>query len=89
MHISPAREAALLESRAQWDRLSSAWLRWQDTFERGGATVTTRLMELAELSPGQHVLDVGTGLGEPALTVAREVGPAGSVVGIDVSPAMI
>ncbi|HJQ01169.1 MAG TPA: methyltransferase domain-containing protein [Jatrophihabitans sp.] len=89
MHISPAREAALVESREQWDRLSSAWLRWQDIFERGGAAVTTRLMELAELSPGQRVLDVGTGLGEPALTVAEEVGPTGSVVGIDVSPAMI
>jgi SAM-dependent methyltransferase len=35
------------------------------------------------------VLDVGTGLGEPALTVARAVGPTGSVVGIDLSPQML
>ena len=89
MHISPAREAALEESREQWDSLSAAWLRWQDTFERGGEPVTARLMELGGVRPGHRVLDVGTGLGEPALTAARAVGPTGSVVGIDLSPGMI
>jgi SAM-dependent methyltransferase len=35
------------------------------------------------------VLDVATGHGEPALSAAERVGPAGHVVGLDLSPAMI
>lgn len=77
------------EIREQWDAVSRAWQRWQEAYERGGAAVTARLMELAGVRPGQRVLDVGTGLGEPALTVARAVGPRGRVVGIDVSDAMV
>jgi len=35
------------------------------------------------------VLDVATGLGEPALTAAQRVGPTGSVVATDLSPQML
>jgi len=48
-----------------------------------------RLIELAALQKGMWVLDVATGPGEPALTIARHVGPRGLVLGIDFSPAMI
>ena len=48
-----------------------------------------RLIELAALTKGMWVLDVATGPGEPALTVARRVGPRGLVLGVDFSPVMI
>jgi len=48
-----------------------------------------RLIELAAIKKGMWALDVATGPGEPALTIARRVGPRGLVVGIDFSPAMI
>jgi len=48
-----------------------------------------RLIELAETRTGMWVLDVATGPGEPALTLARRVGPNGLVVGVDFSPAML
>jgi ubiquinone/menaquinone biosynthesis C-methylase UbiE len=48
-----------------------------------------RLVELAEVRKGMWVLDVATGPGEPALTVARRVGPAGLVIGVDFSSAML
>ncbi len=38
---------------------------------------------------GQAILDVATGPGEPALTLAGLVGPKGSVVGVDPVPAMV
>lgn len=69
--------------------MSPAWLRWRPEFERGAAAVTARLLELAGVAPGQSVLDVGSGVGEPALSAARAVGPTGCVVGIDISPAMV
>jgi SAM-dependent methyltransferase len=58
-------------------------------FERGAAAVTARLLELGGVSRGSWVLDVGTGIGEPALTAARVVGPAGRVVAVDLAPEMI
>ena len=75
--------------RANWDAISAGWSTCQDDFETGGAAVTGRLVELAGIKPGHRVLDVATGLGEPALTVAGVVGPSGRVVGIDLSAGMI
>ncbi len=41
-----------------------------DQFHSGGMVATTGLAELAEISPGARVLDVGGGLGGPARTLA-------------------
>jgi SAM-dependent methyltransferase len=38
---------------------------------------------------GERVLDIATGPGEPAMTLARAVGPRGSVVGVDLSEEMV
>jgi SAM-dependent methyltransferase len=46
-------------------------------------------MTLAHVAPGQRVLDVATGIGEPAMTATRHVGPSGSVVAIDQAPQML
>ena len=75
--------------RANWNAISAGWSSCQDDFETGGAPVTAKLLDLGGLRPGQAVLDVGTGAGEPALTAAGVVGPAGRVVGIDLAPDMI
>jgi arsenite methyltransferase len=42
-----------------------------------------------ELSPGQTVLDLGSGTGRESVQAARRVGPAGRVIGIDLTPAMV
>ncbi|GIH80346.1 class I SAM-dependent methyltransferase [Planobispora longispora] len=52
-------------------------------------THAERLVELAGLAPGGRVLDVATGTGLVALAAARAVGPAGRVVGADVSAGML
>jgi len=48
-----------------------------------------RLIERAQLQPGDAVLDVATGPGTVARLAAERVGPRGRVVGADISPAMI
>jgi SAM-dependent methyltransferase len=43
----------------------------------------------AALRPGETVLDLGSGAGVDCFLAAREVGPAGHVVGVDMTPAMV
>lgn len=47
------------------------------------------IWERAHISPGSHVLDVGTGPGYAAADLAELVGPTGRVLGIEGSPAYI
>src|ERR1700687_3096861 len=44
---------------------------------------------LGALMPGEHVVDVGCGAGIDSIIAARMVGPTGSVVGVDMTPAML
>jgi ubiquinone/menaquinone biosynthesis C-methylase UbiE len=48
-----------------------------------------RMRELAPVLPGQHVLDVGCGLGQEARRLSTLAGANGRVVGIDASEAAI
>ncbi len=49
----------------------------------------TRTLELAELRPGERVLDVACGTGLVTLPAATAVGPEGEVVGTDISQEMV
>jgi ubiquinone/menaquinone biosynthesis C-methylase UbiE len=77
------------EQRQQWDSVAAGWKKWWRTIENGAQYVSERMVELAEIEPGQRVLDIATGIGEPALLAASIVGPAGRVVATDLSPQML
>jgi ubiquinone/menaquinone biosynthesis C-methylase UbiE len=47
------------------------------------------LLQAARVRPGDRVLDVATGTGAAALAAAEKVGPAGQVIGGDISPHML
>jgi SAM-dependent methyltransferase len=44
---------------------------------------------LAGLKPGETVLDLGSGAGIDCFLAARKVGPAGHVIGVDMTPEML
>jgi SAM-dependent methyltransferase len=44
---------------------------------------------LGRLSPGERVLDLGSGAGTDSLVAAQMVGPRGRVTGIDMTPEMV
>ena len=48
-----------------------------------------RLVDWMTLAAGAQVLDVATGTGWAALAAAQRVGPTGTVVGIDLAPALL
>lgn len=45
--------------------------------------------ELAELEPGEDVLDLGCGAGFDCLLAAQDIGEGGNVIGIDMTPGMV
>ena len=75
--------------RQGWNSVASAWQKWWKTIEKGTAKVSGRLVELAEIKIGSRVLDIATGIGEPVLTAANQVGKSGHVLATYISPQML
>ncbi len=74
---------------SEFDPVVRVWKKWIDVYERGAASISEALVDLAGLAEGHHVLDIATGAGEPALTAARAVGSSGHVIATDVAPEML
>ena len=77
------------EQRRQWNNVAAGWMKWWPLFEKGAQPLSERLVELAELRPGQQVLDVATGVGEPTVAALQRVGAGGHVTAIDQSDQML
>src|SRR5436190_795130 len=75
--------------RQDWDTASKGWHDWQEEMQRDMRPVSERLVELAGIKAGDRVLDIAAGLGEPALTAAKVVGPDGRVGATDISSGML
>lgn len=75
--------------RQGWDSVAEGWKKWWNTIEEGAQVVSDRLVELSRIEEGDNVLDIATGIGEPAVTAARKVGSSGKVTAIDLSPGML
>lgn len=69
--------------RDESDGAADGWWRWGPLFESAREPMNAALVELADLRPGQRVLDEATGCDEPVASAARRVGPAGSLVVAD------
>ncbi len=75
--------------RQGWGSVADGWQKWWKITERGTEKVSRRLIELAEIKRGSTVLDIATGIGEPSITAANQVGNSGHVLAIDISPQML
>jgi ubiquinone/menaquinone biosynthesis C-methylase UbiE len=75
--------------RRDWSSAAAGWREWWPKIEEGLGPVAEHLVALAKVEPGDRVLDIATGIGEPAGTAARRVGPEGSVVATDIAPGML
>lgn len=75
--------------RQSWDSVASGWQKWWKVLENGAQPVSDKLIELAKVKPSSKVLDIATGIGEPAITAANRVGNGGYVLATDLSPQML
>lgn len=91
MNVQPFDpEAYKVAQRQEWNDVApnvGRW--WRVVYEAPLVPVANRMIELAEIQPGDRVLDVASGLGEPALAAAAVVGAAGHVTATDISAEML
>jgi cyclopropane fatty-acyl-phospholipid synthase-like methyltransferase len=78
------------EQRARWNGADGEyWTTQQARLDRTLAPVSDALLAFAEPVAGSTVIDVGCGCGATTIEFARAVGPAGRVVGVDLSEPML
>ena len=82
-------EAYKRGTREQWQNAAAAWHRWGPTLETWLGPATELMLDLAQVGPGSHVLDVAAGAGGQTLAAARRVGVNGAVLATDISPALL
>lgn len=78
-----------VDQRKSWDSVARGWQEWWKTFENRAQHVSDRLIELAGIRPGNRVLDIATGIGEPAVSAAKVVGKGGHVTAAGMSTEML
>jgi len=63
--------------------------KWKAKSAAMGGAVTEELVEYSRPAAGMAVLDLASGTGEPAISLAQRVGPEGSVVAVDQSSELL
>ena len=77
--------------RQDWtdEQTVTAWRKWQAGLAGFTRGATEAVLEAAQLRPGMGVLDLASGVGDPALSIAAAVGASGHVTATDLGPGMI
>jgi SAM-dependent methyltransferase len=73
----------------RWMGSAPFWEKHREIIRQMFAPITQALAEDAQIGRHQTVLDIATGPGEPALSLAALVGPEGKIFGIDPVPEMV
>jgi ubiquinone/menaquinone biosynthesis C-methylase UbiE len=73
----------------RWANSAPFWEKHHAVIRQMFLPVAQALIDDAKIGAGQTVLDVATGPGEPALTVAALIGATGKIFGVDPIPEMI
>ncbi|GMG84256.1 methyltransferase domain-containing protein [Paralimibaculum aggregatum] len=76
-------------TRAQWNAVAERWDGWHGVVEDWIGPANLRMLDMAEIGPGQRVLHVAAGSGREALRTAERVGPSGHVLVTDFSEELI
>src|SRR5581483_7884631 len=65
------------------------WVRLNAELDLALSKISDALLAFAAAGPGERVLDVGCGCGTATFALAKAVGPAGDVTGVDISRPML
>src|SRR5438874_13215323 len=78
------------EQIAEWNgALGQRWVAMQQELDRIVVPFGDAALKAAAPQSGERVVDIGCGCGDTSIELARIVGAAGTVLGIDVSQPML
>ena len=77
------------EEKRDWNSTAAGWKKWHTVSEKAAQSATEYMLDMADISGGDRVIDFATGLGDTAIACARRVGDAGHVYATDASVAML
>src|SRR5437867_6872341 len=63
--------------------------KWKIKSAAMGRDATDVLVDYTRPTPGMKILDLASGTGEPAITIASRIGPEGHVIALDLSPELL
>jgi ubiquinone/menaquinone biosynthesis C-methylase UbiE len=75
--------------RQEWTGAAPLWQKWNAKFVIQTSAATELVVRGADVAAGMNILDLASGTGEPALSLARAVGAQGRVVASDLVPEML
>src|SRR5262245_18036823 len=78
-----------LASQAFKEKAGEAWVRLQERTDAQIDPLGRAAIARLGIAAGERVLDVGCGCGQTLLELAELVGPAGRVLGVDISEPML
>ena len=75
--------------RATWAEQATAWDRWADRTEKMAERFNQPLADAGGAKPGDRILDLASGVGEPGLTLHKAIQPGGRLILSDLVPEML
>jgi SAM-dependent methyltransferase len=76
-------------TREQWNQSAKGWNDKSAQIRDWLRDSTSAMIEMANIKTGSRVLDVAAGAGDQTLDIAKRIGPSGSVLATDLSPAIL
>lgn len=77
------------EQIAAWRAAAPGWGRQRALVWESTRALSERMIELLDLQPGEHVVEVASGPGDTGFLAAALVGPEGSLLSTDAAPEMV
>lgn len=73
-----------------WNQVAAEkWIRYEEQLDCGLDAAKDRLLKRAGISPGQQIVEIGSGTGATTMALAKQTGDKGSVLAIDVSRPLV
>lgn len=76
-------------SRGDWRNRAKFWIATAPEGQSLSNQLNEVLIEVADIKAGHHVLDLASGTGEPAISIAQQILPKGLVTTLDLHPEML
>mgnify|MGYP001166863473 FL=1 len=75
--------------RDHWKRRSDAWVATAPTGLSTDDTLNQLIIQNLNIKAGENVLDLGSGTGDPAITIGLSLDEAGTITACDLTPEML